>query len=128
MAGRRQQDPSAPDEAHGSPEFVHLHSHSEMSLLDGLARIPDMVARAAAMGQKALAITDHGVLYGIIDFYSAALGVHFPKEKVFGQDDLRTRVEKLQPVLRSPDVQPEAVWAYGDLLNELRNSRPTPSQ
>jgi DNA polymerase-3 subunit alpha len=43
-----------------------------MSLLDGLARIPDMVARAAAMGQKALAITDHGVLYGIIDFYSAA--------------------------------------------------------
>jgi len=79
---------------------------------------------------KALTEFSVGPRFEDIDFYSAALGVHFPKEKVFGQDDLRSRVEKLQPVLRSPDVQPEAIWAYGDLLNELRNSRPTqaPSQ
>ena len=75
---------------------------------------------------KVRALTEFSVgpQFENLDFYGAALGVHFPKEKVFGQDDLRKRVEKLQPLLRSPDVQPEAIWAYGDLLNELRNSRP----
>ncbi|HEU5318141.1 MAG TPA: DNA polymerase III subunit alpha [Chloroflexota bacterium] len=53
-------------------EFVHLHVHSEFSLLDGLARIPDMVKRAAGTGMKALALTDHGSLYGAIDFYTEA--------------------------------------------------------
>jgi hypothetical protein len=76
---------------------------------------------------KVRALTEFSVgpQFENLDFYGAALGVHFPKEKVFGQDDLRKRVEKLQPLLRSPDVQPEAIWAYGDLLNELRNTRPT---
>ncbi len=49
--------------------FVHLHVHTEYSLLDGACRIPELVARAKAMGQQALAITDHGVMYGVIDFY-----------------------------------------------------------
>lgn len=57
------------------------------------------------------------------DFYGAALGVRFTKGPVFGHDDLLARVEQLRPVLKSPDVQPEAVWAYGDLLNELRKAR-----
>lgn len=57
------------------------------------------------------------------DFYGAALGVRFSKEPVFGHDDLRARVEKLRPVLKLPEVAPEAVWAYGDLLNELRKSK-----
>ncbi len=52
--------------------FVHLHCHTEYSLLDGLARIPQMVARAKALGQPALAITDHGVMYGVIEFWQAA--------------------------------------------------------
>ena len=51
--------------------FVHLHNHSEYSLLDGLSRIPAMTARAAELGQPALALTDHGALYGAIDFYRA---------------------------------------------------------
>ena len=51
--------------------FVHLHVHTQYSLLDGAARIPELVKRAKALGQPALAITDHGVLYGIIDFYRA---------------------------------------------------------
>ncbi|MBN1418379.1 MAG: DNA polymerase III subunit alpha [Planctomycetes bacterium] len=55
----------------GSP-FVHLHVHSHYSLLDGTARIPDLVARAAAFGMPALALTDHGNLYGAIEFYRAA--------------------------------------------------------
>ncbi|MQC19495.1 MAG: DNA polymerase III subunit alpha, partial [Chloroflexi bacterium] len=52
--------------------FSHLHSHSEYSLLDGLSKIPDLVARAQTLGQDALAITDHGVLYGAIQFYEQA--------------------------------------------------------
>ena len=52
--------------------FVHLHVHTEYSLLDGFSRIPDLVQRAAALGQPALAITDHGVMYGVIEFYREA--------------------------------------------------------
>lgn len=51
--------------------FVHLHNHTEYSLLDGAARINDLVARAAEYGMPACAITDHGVMYGAIDFYQA---------------------------------------------------------
>jgi len=49
--------------------FVHLHTHSHYSLLDGLGKIPEMVARAKDLGMTALAITDHGSLYGLIEFY-----------------------------------------------------------
>jgi len=52
--------------------FVHLHVHTEFSLLDGACRIEDLVQTAAAQGAEALAITDHGNLHGIIDFYLAA--------------------------------------------------------
>jgi len=51
--------------------FVHLHVHTQYSLLDGAARIPELVKRAKELGQTALAITDHGVMYGVIDFYRA---------------------------------------------------------
>lgn len=53
-------------------EFVHLHVHTEYSLLDGACRIDRLVDRARQLGFPALAITDHGVLYGAIDFYQAA--------------------------------------------------------
>ncbi|MBR1534318.1 MAG: DNA polymerase III subunit alpha [Ruminococcus sp.] len=49
--------------------FTHLHLHTEFSLLDGACRIPLLVKRAKELGQDALAITDHGVMYGVIDFY-----------------------------------------------------------
>ncbi len=52
--------------------FVHLHVHSEYSLLDGACRIDEMAAYAAAQGQSALAITDHGVMYGAVAFFKAA--------------------------------------------------------
>ncbi len=51
--------------------FVHLHVHSEYSLLDGASRIPKLVARAKHLGMPALALTDHGTMYGTIDFYRA---------------------------------------------------------
>ena len=52
--------------------FVHLHAHTHYSLLDGLGKIPDIVDRAKALGMDSLAITDHGVLYGAVEFYQAA--------------------------------------------------------
>ena len=52
--------------------FTHLHVHTEYSLLDGMCRIPHLVARAKEMGMDSLAITDHGVMYGAIQFYLAA--------------------------------------------------------
>jgi len=57
----------------GEHEFVHLHTHTEYSLLDGAARIESLVKKAKDVGMKALAITDHGVMYGVIDFYKACL-------------------------------------------------------
>ncbi|WP_054957046.1 DNA polymerase III subunit alpha [Paenibacillus dakarensis] len=53
--------------------FVHLHVHSEYSLLDGAARIEDLVREAAALGMKSLALTDHGVMYGAVPFYKSCL-------------------------------------------------------
>jgi DNA polymerase III subunit alpha len=50
--------------------FTHLHQHTEFSMLDGAARIGDVVAAAAADGQPALGITDHGNMYGVLDFYA----------------------------------------------------------
>jgi DNA polymerase-3 subunit alpha len=52
--------------------FAHLHVHTEYSLLDGAAKIKDVIAAAAADGQPAIAITDHGNLYGVVDFVKAA--------------------------------------------------------
>ena len=52
--------------------FVHLHVHSEYSLLDGACRLPGLVQRAAALGQEAVAVTDHGVMYGLVEFYKEA--------------------------------------------------------
>ncbi len=59
---------SAPDCSSG---FTHLHVHTEYSLLDGACRIPELTSRAAEFGLHSLAITDHGVLYGVVPFYKA---------------------------------------------------------
>ncbi len=53
--------------------FVHLHTHTEFSLLDGSNKITEYVKRVKELGMNAAAITDHGVMYGVIDFYKAAL-------------------------------------------------------
>jgi DNA polymerase III subunit alpha len=52
-------------------EFVHLHLHSEYSLLDGLSAVDDLAERAVQLGMPAVALTDHGAMYGAIDFYGA---------------------------------------------------------
>lgn len=54
---------------HDMPKFTHLHVHSHYSLLDGLAKIDDLVGRAKELGMESLALTDHGNLYGTLEFY-----------------------------------------------------------
>ena len=62
----------------GSQPFAHLHVHTEYSLLDGACRVKDLAQRAAEWGLSGLALTDHGVLYGVVPFYRAckAAGVN----------------------------------------------------
>lgn len=82
--------------------FTHLHVHTEYSLLDGSSKIKELTARAKELGMDSLAITDHGVMYGVIDFYRAARevgikpiigcevyvapGSRFDRETVSGED------------------------------------------
>ena len=82
--------------------FTHLHVHTEYSLLDGSSKIKELAARAKELGMDSLAITDHGVMYGVIDFYRACRevgvkpiigcevyvspGSRFDRETVSGED------------------------------------------
>ncbi|HNW40889.1 MAG TPA: PHP domain-containing protein, partial [Opitutaceae bacterium] len=58
---------SSPDSS-----FVHLHLHTDYSLLDGACKIDRLMARTAELGMKAVALTDHGNMFGAIEFYKAA--------------------------------------------------------
>ena len=55
-----------------SSDFVHLHVHTQYSLLDGAIRIDPLLQRAASFQMTSLAITDHGTMYGVIEFYEKA--------------------------------------------------------
>ena len=55
-----------------SDSFVHLHTHTEYSMLDGAARLTDLFAEASRMGMPALAMTDHGNVFGAFDFWKKA--------------------------------------------------------
>src|SRR6476469_4970210 len=63
---------SSTTEATSSPasSFVHLHVHTHYSLLDGANRIPDLVKRTKALGMDSIAITDHGCMFGVIEFFN----------------------------------------------------------
>ena len=60
------------------PEFAHLHVHTQYSLLDGASRIDDLMDACVEKGMDSIAITDHGVMYGVIEFYQKAKkrGIH----------------------------------------------------
>ena len=53
-------------------KFTHLHVHTEYSLLDGSAKIGELIARAKELGMDSIAITDHGAMFGVMDFYKEA--------------------------------------------------------
>lgn len=54
-------------------DFVHLHVHTQYSLLDGSSKIPNLIKRVKELGMKSIAITDHGTMYGVVDFYKEAV-------------------------------------------------------
>ncbi len=60
------------------PPFVHLHVHTEYSLLDGACRVGDLVAACRKLDMPAIAVTDHGNLFGAVDFYTAAKAAYTP--------------------------------------------------
>jgi DNA polymerase-3 subunit alpha len=87
----------------GDRGFVHLHTHSEFSMLDGAARVKDVVAAAAEDGQPAIAITDHGVLYGAVDFYRAATDVGV--KPIIGIEAYVTPGSRFDRPMRRDDVR-----------------------
>ena len=106
--------------------FTHLHVHTEYSLLDGSNKIKEYVKRVKELGMDSAAITDHGVMYGVIDFYKAckeagikpiigcevyvAPGSRFDREQGAGEDryyHLILLAENNQQGLRQPDENSE---------------------
>jgi DNA polymerase-3 subunit alpha len=83
--------------------FAHLHLHTEFSMLDGAARVKEVVAAAAADGQPAAAITDHGVMYGVVDFSKAAAGVGV--KPIFGIEAYITEGSRFDRPLRGENVR-----------------------
>jgi DNA polymerase-3 subunit alpha len=97
-----------------SPAAVHLHAHSEYSLLDGACKIDAMAARAAELGQPALGLTDHGVMNGAVDLYTAC-NKHGIKpivglEAYFVEDRRRSRSSLATSATTSP-CWPKAIAA-----------------
>lgn len=87
-----------------SNPFVHLHVHTEFSLLDGLSNIEKLVARAKKLEQPAIAITDHGTMYGVIDFYRAAKAAGI--KPIIGLETYlapRTRFDRDQALDKKPN-------------------------
>jgi DNA polymerase III subunit alpha len=83
--------------------FVHLHCHSEYSLLDGAARITKMVKMAAELKMPALAITDHGTMFGVIDFYREAIKAGI--KPIIGCEVYIATRSRLQKEARKDDLQ-----------------------
>lgn len=83
--------------------FVHLHCHSEYSLLDGAARITKMIERASELKMPALAITDHGTMFGVIDFYREAVNAGI--KPIIGCEVYIATRSRLQKEARKDDLQ-----------------------
>ncbi|MCL2110384.1 DNA polymerase III subunit alpha, partial [Microgenomates group bacterium] len=81
-------------------DFVHLHVHTEFSLLDGLCRIPKLIARTQELGQRAIAITDHGNMYGNLHFYNHALKTDGAVKPIIGCEFYLARTSLLEKQFR----------------------------
>ena len=93
--------------------FANLHTHSEYSLLDGMSTIPELVARARALGQEALAVTDHGALYGALKFYEEARAHDL--NPIIGLEAYVAPQSRLEAQSRGADaVPPDAAGAERD--------------
>ena len=113
--------------------FVHLHTHTEFSLLDGADRISDLIARAAELGQNALAITDHGYMYGAAEFYQAAMThnakcaeniEHNKQVQETGEGELKYPVQTVKPIIGceiyfTPDSELKKGGGYPELYHMI---------
>jgi DNA polymerase-3 subunit alpha len=100
--------------------FVHLHVHTEYSLLDGAGRIEELVSEAKKLGMKALAITDHGAMYGVVPFYKACIK-HGIKpiigcEMYLTSGDYRDRPSPREPKIYHQLLLAETTEGYRNLL------------
>src|SRR4029079_9911312 len=91
--GKVMRGPKLPD------SFVHLHLHTEYSMLDGASRIGEVVAAAAADGQPAVGITDHGNMYGALELYTAAKAAGI--KPVLGMEGYFTNTSRFERPKRS---------------------------
>ncbi|ROR93830.1 DNA polymerase III alpha subunit [Salana multivorans] len=111
----------------GTPgkDFVHLHVHSDYSMLDGAARIPDLISEVKAQEQQAVAITDHGYLFGAYDFWKRAraegikpiVGLEAYVTPGTARQD-RTRVRWGEPHQKDDDVSGGGAYTHLTLLSE----------
>ena len=119
MAEMSSQEASAPKD-----DFVHLHVHTDYSMLDGAGKIKDYVAEAKRLGQPALAITDHGYMFGAYEFYAAAkaagikpiIGVEAYMTPGTSRFD-KTRVFWGEESQRSDDVSARGSYTHMTLLS-----------
>ena len=106
--------------------FTHLHVHTEYSLLDGSNKIKEYVARVKELGMNSAAITDHGVMYGVIDFYKEAkaqginpiLGceVYVAPNSRFDRETVHGEEQRLQAFAQDdlPDACKPCLWRCAD--------------
>ena len=99
-----------------SSDFVHLHLHTDYSLLDGACRIDRLMKRAVDLGQKAVAMTDHGNLFGAIAFYNAAKENHL--KALIGCEVYIARGSRLEKTGRS-DGEGKSIFHHGLLARDL---------
>ena len=108
--------------------FTHLHVHTEYSLLDGSNKIKEYVSRVKELGMNSAAITDHGVMYGVIDFYKEAQkqGIH-PVIGCEGYVARRTRLDKTYeldidlPGFKKDEIQVELENGYLTIRAEKKS-------
>ena len=84
--------------------FVHLHVHSHYSLLDGACRVTDLVAKTKAMGMDSLAITDHGCLFGVIEFYNECKKAGI--KPIVGMEAYMAPADRRLKPIRKPNRRP----------------------
>jgi len=84
-------------------KFTHLHVHSHYSLLDGLAKIDELIEKAKACGMDALAITDHGVMYGVVEFYKKAVAAGI--KPIIGAEMYLTTGSRLEKTAGKSDIR-----------------------
>lgn len=111
--------------SHSSDDFVHLHVHTEYSMLDGAARVKELFAEAQRLGQTALATTDHGYLFGAYDFWRTAK--QFDVKPIIGVEAYvtpgtsrfdKSRVRWGDESQRTDDVSARGAYTHMTLLAE----------